>query len=228
MQRNVLVWLGATLIVAACGGPDSGSMLQSELKTAVIDEPDGRVSLYSGHLIADALARGDDLESLSFMTAFLRLRVPRSLLDTVPPSPGEPVFISLEQAYPGVEILVHDRDVTLVNGQATRMQNSLFLPADPWLTGNAQVVHAPNGAWVGGAYIVKYTGTLPMGSAEITWGSTSCTGQPGCPSLRYDNPDPCRWPLPVPASWTLHPLQEDGPQTLDALCDPPAMNSQAF
>ena len=97
MARKVLALIGASFVVAACGGPEDGSMLQADFQRAVVVEPDGRVSLYSGQLIADALARGEDLESVSFMTSFLRVRVPRSLLKTVPPSPGEPVFISLEE-----------------------------------------------------------------------------------------------------------------------------------
>ena len=84
MERNVLALIGAAFVVAACGGPGPGSMLQSDFQNATVDEPDGRVSLYSGHLIADALARGDDLESPSFMTAFLRVRVPRSFIGMVP------------------------------------------------------------------------------------------------------------------------------------------------
>ena len=87
MERSVLALIGATFVVGACGGPEEGSMLQSEYQRAVVYEPDGRVSLYSGHLIADALARGEDLESLSFMTSFLRVRVPRELVDAVPTDP---------------------------------------------------------------------------------------------------------------------------------------------
>lgn len=220
MECRVLAMMGATFMMAACGGPEDGSMLQAEFQVAAVDEPDGRVSLYSGHLIADALARGDDLESLSFMTAFLRVRIPRSLVDTVPADLGQPVFISLEQAFPGVEILLHEFDLTtLVNGRATRMENTLFIPADPWLTGRAQVLRGdPSGALVGGAHIMKYSGTIPLGSAEHIWGMTSCTGQPGCPVLRYENRDPCRWPSPLPASWTLEPLMGGPPQTLDGLC----------
>jgi hypothetical protein len=222
MERRVLVLIGATFVVAACGGPKVGGMLQSDFQVAAVDEPDGRVSLYSGHLIADALARGEDLESLSFMEAFLRVRVPRSLLEMVPTSLGQPVFISLEQAYPGVEILLHEFDYTTVaQGPTTptfTMTNTTFVPADPWLTGHAQVLHDdPSGALVGSAHIVKYSGTLPLGRAETLWGMSSCTGQLGCPPLRYENPVPCLWPLPLPTSWILTP-QPDGPQTLDALC----------
>jgi hypothetical protein len=218
MERNMLALICATFMVAACSGPEEGSMLEADFQRAVVEEPDGRVSLYSGQLIADALARGEDLESVSFLTSFLRVRVPRSLLDRVPPSPGEPVFISLEEVYPGVEILLHRFDyTTVVAGRATRMMNKTFIPADPWLTGHAQVQHDLSGVLAGGAHIVKYSGTLPMGSANITMGMTSCTGQPGCPLLLYENSDPCRWPLPLPASWTLESLM-DGPQTLEALC----------
>jgi hypothetical protein len=219
MKRSVLAMIGATFMVAACGGPGDGSMLQSEYQVAAVDEPDGRVSLYSGHLIADALARGDDLESLSFMTAFLRVRVPRSLVDAVPADAPQAVFISLEEAYPGVEILLHEFDLTtLVNGRATRMENTTFIPADPWLTGRAQVLRdEASGVLVGGAHIMKYSGTVPLGSAETIWGMTSCADQPGCPALRYENSDPCRWPSPLPASWTLEPLM-GGPDTLDELC----------
>ena len=218
MERKVMALIGASFVVAACGGPEDGSMLQADFQTAVVDEPDGRVSLYSGHLIADALARGEDLESLSFMTSFLRVRVPRSLVDTVPLAPDQPVFISLEQSYPGVEILLHKFDyTTVVNGRATRMTNETFIPADPWLTGRAQVLRDPSGALIGGVHIVKYSGTLPLGMAYISWGMTSCTGQPGCPSLRYEHSDPCRWPLPLPATWTLEPLQGE-PRTLEDLC----------
>jgi len=221
MKRTAWALLGVSFVVAvtACSGPGDGSMLQADFQTAVVDEPDGRVSLYSGHLIADALARGDDVESLSFMTAFLRVRVPRSLVDAVPPAPLQPIFISLEQVNAGVELLLHEFDhETAVNGRATRMKNSTFNPADPWLTGHAQVQHDLSGALVGGAHIVKYSGTSPLGSAEYVLGMTSCTGQPGCPALLYDNPDPCRWPLPLPSGWTLELLQQDGPPTLEALC----------
>src|SRR5688572_27031132 len=135
MKPSLLALIGTMFVVAACGGPEVGSMLQAEHQTAVVDEPDGRVSLYSGNLIADALARGEDVESLSFMTSFLRVRVPRELVDMVPPSPDQPVIISLEQAYPGVEILLHKYDyTTLVNGRATRMTNEAFIPGGPWLT----------------------------------------------------------------------------------------------
>jgi hypothetical protein len=187
---------------------------------AAVDEPDGRVSLYSGHLIADALARGDDVESLSFMTSFLRVRVPHALL-MVPAELGQPVVISLEQANPGVEILTHTfDDDTAVNGRATRMKNTLSLPADPWLTGRAQVLRDdPSGVFVGGIHAVKYSGTVPVGMSIISWGMTSCTGQPGCPALRYEDQDPCRWPLPLPASWTLESLM-GGPDTLEELCAP--------
>jgi hypothetical protein len=218
MGRSTLALIGATLVVAACGAPENGSMLQAEFQTAVVDEPDGRVSLYSGHLIADALERGEDLESLSFMTAFLRVRVPRSLLDMVPTAPSRPVFISLEQDYPGVEILLHEFDyASTVGGRATQMTNATFIPADPWLTGHAQVLYDLSGALVGGAHIVKYSGTLPLGVTDTNWGMPPCAGQPGCPSLRYENPNPCLWPLPLPTNWILAP-QQDGPQTLDALC----------
>ena len=210
MERNVLALIAATLVVAACGGPGQGSLLQSEFQNALVAEPDGRLSLYSGHLIADALARGDDVESLSFRTAFLRVRVPRSLLEMVPTSPNKPVFVSLEQASPGVEILLHDFE-------ATGVTNRTFTPADPWLTGHMQVQHDSSGAWVAGAHIVKYSGTLPLGSSDTSWGATSCTGQPGCPALLYGAPDPCRWPSPLPASWTLAPTPGE-PATLGALC----------
>jgi hypothetical protein len=172
------------------------------------------VSLYSGHLIADTLARAADVESLSFMTAFLRVRVPRSLMEAVPPLPDQPVFISLEEAYPGVEILLHEFDSASVrDGRATQMTNSAFIPADPWLTGRAQVLHDLSGALVGGANIVTYSRSdVALSTAYISWGMTnSCTGQAGCPALRYDNPNPCLWPLPLPASW-------DATQTIDALC----------
>src|SRR6266481_3020167 len=106
MERTVLALISASCMFAACGGPNYGSLQQAEFQEATVYEPDGRVSLYSGHLIADALARGEDLESLAFMTAFLRVRVPRSLLEIVPAAPDQPVFISLEQAYPGVEIVL--------------------------------------------------------------------------------------------------------------------------
>ena len=218
MGRNVLALVGVTLVGAACGGPQTGSMLQSEFQHAVVDEPDGRVSLYSGHLIADALAGGGDLESLSFMTAFLRVRVPRSLVEMALTSHPRPVFISLEQAYPGVEILLHELDDTTGrDGRATQMTNTTFTPADPWLTGHAQVLSDSSGVLVGGAHIMKYSGTLPLGTADISWGMASCTGQLGCPSLRYADTNPCRWPLPLPANWILAPPQ-DGPQTLDVLC----------
>ena len=220
MERNVLALIGVTLLAAACSGPPGpGSMLQSEYQTAVVDEPDGRVSLYSGQLIADALARGDDLESLSFMTTFLRVRVPRSLIEMVPTLPDRPIFVSLERLQPGVEILLHEFDTTsAAQGQATRMTNTTFVPADPWLTGHAQVLHDLSGALVGGVHIVKYSGTLPLGNSDTSWGMTSCTGQRGCPALRYANPDPCLWPLPLPTNWTLTPLQGE-PATLEALCN---------
>lgn len=195
-------------------------MRQSEFQVAAVDEPDGRVSLYSGHLIADALTRGDDVESLSFMTPFLRLRVPRMLVDAVPIELGQAVFISLEQTNPGVEILLHELDLaTAANGRATRMKNTTFIPSDPWLTGRAQMRREdPSGVLVGGAHILKYSGTLPLSRAEHIWGMTSCVGQPGCPTLRYDNEDPCRWPLPLPASWTLQPLMGEPARMLDDLC----------
>ncbi len=223
MKWSVLVLIGAAFTVAACGGPRDGSMLQSEFQTAAVYEPDGRVSLYSGHLIADALARGENVESLSFMTAFLRVRVPLSLIVMVPAatSPPQPAFISLEQTTPGVEILLHEFDNTsLGDGRATPMTNTTFVPADPWLTGRAQVWRDldRDGALVGGAHIMKYSGTLPLGSAETGWGMASCTGEPGCPTLRYENPNPCLWPLPLPANWVLTTTMQDGPQTIDALC----------
>ncbi len=213
MEGKVLALIGATFAVAACGGPEYGSIPQSEFQTAVVDEPDGRVSLYSGHLIADALARADDVESLSFMTSFLRVRVLRSLIEAVPLAPDQPVFISLEEASPGVEILLHEFDYASVRGgRATQMKNSAFIPADPWLTGHAQVLHDLSGALVGGVNIVKYSRSdTTLSSAHIIWGMTSCTGQAGCPQLLYDNPNPCLWPLPLPASW-------DATQTIDALC----------
>ena len=219
MERNVLALIGATFVLAACSGPPGpGSMLQSDFQSAVVDEPDGRVSLYSGQLIAEALARGEDLESLSFMTAFLRVRVPRSLIEMVPALPDRPLFVSLERLQPGVEILLHEFDTTSApQGQATRMTNTTFVPADPWLTGHAQVLHDLSGALVGGAHIVKYSGTLPLGSSDMSWGATSCRGQAGCPALRYENPNPCLWPLPLPTRWVVTPLQGQ-PATLDALC----------
>ncbi len=219
MERSILALIGVTFLATACDGPEDGSMLQSDFQVATVDEPDGRVSLDSGHLIADALALGEDLESLSFMTAFLRVRVPRVLVDA-PTELGQAVFISLEQANPGVEILLHQFDATtVVNGRATRMENTTFIPSDPWLTGRAQVLRDdPSGILVGGAHIVKYSGTLPLSSAEHIWGMASCAGQPGCPALRYENPDPCRWPLPLPASWTLEPLMGGPARTLDDLC----------
>jgi hypothetical protein len=210
MERNVLALIAATFVLAACGGPQQGSMLQSEFQHALVVEPDGRVSFYSGHLIADALARGEDLESLSFRTAFLRVRVPRSLVEMVPTSPTQPVFVSLEQAYPGVEILLHEFD-------ATQVTNTTFIPADPWLSGHAQVQHDLSGALVGGAHIVKYSGTLPLGTSDTSWGMTSCTGQAGCPPLRYEKPDPCLWPLPLPANWIVAPAPGE-PATIEALC----------
>ena len=98
------------------------------------------------------------------------------------------------------------------------MKNTPFIPADPWLTGRAQVRRDDaSGVLEGSAHIVKYSGTLPLGIAIIGLGLTSCTGEPGCPALRYENQDPCRWPLPLPASWTLVPLM-GGPDTLDAVC----------
>jgi hypothetical protein len=218
MERKVLGLIGATFVVAACGAPGTGSMLQSEFQEATVQEPDGRVSLYSGHLIADALARGDDVESPAFATAFLRVRVPRSLLEIVPAALERPIFISLERAYPGVEILLHQLEPTPTqSGPPTSATNTTFTPADPWLTGHAQLLHDLSGALVAGAHIVKYSGTLPLGTADTSWGMPSCTGQRGCPALRYDNPDPCLWPRPLPADWILTPLQGQ-PSTLDGLC----------
>ena len=218
MERSLLALISATCVVAACGGPKVHSMLQSEFQAAAVDEPDGRVSLYSGHLIADAIARGEDLDSLAFMTAFLRVRVPRSLIETASGAPDQAAYISLEDPYPGVEILLHEFDyASIQHGRVTRMSNTTYIPADPWLTGRAQVLRDASGQLVGGVHIVKYSGTLPLGSSEIEWGMTSCTGQPGCPALRYENPDPCRWPLPLPSNWILDPLMEQ-PATLEALC----------
>jgi hypothetical protein len=220
MERRVLALMYLTLAAAACAGPPDGgsSMLQSEFQQAAVDEPDGRVSLYSGHLIADALGRLEDVENLSFMTAFLRVRVPRSLLEMVPTSLDQPAVISLEQEYPGVEILLHDFDYTsLRDGRATQMTNTTFIPGDPWLTGHAQVLRDRSCGFVGGAHIVKYSGGLPLGTADISWGMVSCTGGLGCPQLRYANPNPCLWPA-VPTNWVLAP-QPDGPATLDALCN---------
>jgi hypothetical protein len=219
MQRSILALISATLMVGACGGPKIRSMLQSEFQEAAVDEPDGRVSLYSGHLIADALARGEDLESLAFMTAFLRVRVPRSLLEMVPSDPGQPVIISLEEAYPGVEILLHQEDYSSVrHGRVTQMMNTTFIPAEPWLTGHAQVLRDPSGELMGGAHIVKYSGTLPPNSTDMSWGMAGCSAEPGCPTLRYDNPDPCRWPLPLPSNWIVVSLMQGQPATLEEFC----------
>ncbi len=128
----------------------------------------------------------------------------------VPASQNQPVFVSLDQASPGVEILLHEFE-------ATEVTNTTLTPADPWLTGHAQMQHDPSAALVGGAHIVKYSGTLPLGSSDISWGSTGCTGQGGCPALLCGTPDPCRWPLPLPASWALAPGPGE-PATIDALC----------
>ena len=97
------------------------------------------------------------------------------------------------------------------------MTNLTFIPADPWLTGRAQVLRNQSGVLVGGAHIMKYSGTVPLGSASYYAGMTSCTGQLGCPSLLYENQDPCRWPLPLPATWTLESLM-GAPDTLEELC----------
>jgi len=217
MERNLLALVTATLVGAACGGPHVGSMLESEFQTALVDEPDGRVSLYSGHLIGDSIARGEDLESLAFRTSFLRVRVPRSLLATTVTAPDLTTFISLEEAYPGVEILLHEFDYSNVKQGRAAMINTSLTPGDPWLSGHAQVTLYPSSRFAGGVHSTKYSGTFPMGVSYTTWGSVGCSVEPGCPALRYDDPDPCRWPLPLPSNWILSP-QPNQAATLAEVC----------
>ena len=200
---------------------DLGSNLSGEFQYAAIDEPDGGASLYSGFSIADKLAREIDVESLDNRGAFLRVRVPRALLDSVQTSPTGRTIISLEEPYPGVEILMHDFDpeissVTHEPVNLTRMKNTTYVPGQPWLSGRAMVERDDQGQLIGGVNFQTFSNTLPSGSLYLVWGLVDCDGDPVCPRLRYFNPDWCTWPA-VPPGWTL--MSSTGEAiTLDHAC----------
>jgi hypothetical protein len=171
--------------------------------------------------VAELLQRGVDLEDVHNMNGFLRVRVPASLLQAAGASPRHRKIISLEQPYPGVEILLHQADdSSFMGNRATRMKNTRYLPGQPWLSGHAILRIMDDGTSYAGVHLITHSGTLPGSGADISWGMTGCTGEPDCPPLSFSSTNPCDWP-PLPTGWNL--VHQMGPPTgqpvnLDLLC----------
>jgi hypothetical protein len=165
------------------------------LDTFAVDEPDGRVSLYRGQFIGEKLRQGVNVEALTNPQSFLRVRVPRALVEEARATGRK--LLSLEERRAGVELLLHE-----VDPPTGLIKNTIFLPGAPWLTGYASVVVGAGGRLAGGVRIIKWTGALPLTARELVWGLFECPGMSDCPTLQYANPNPCGWP-PLPADWML-------------------------
>jgi hypothetical protein len=197
-----------------CGSVPGDEYLK---QAALIEDPDGRLSYYSGSRVADKLARGEDPEDVHNLNSFMRVRVPPAMLQDAGASPFRRKIISLEQPYAGFEILHHEADDASFRGnRATRMKNTRYVPGQPWLSGHAILRILDDGTSYAGVHLIAHSGTLPMSGADISWGMTGCRGEPDCPTLRFASPDPCDWP-PLPPGWVLVPLMGQAAD-LDVIC----------
>jgi hypothetical protein len=227
MKALVLLVIGASGAASGCHKDPCRSppLLDSQFTTAAVQEADGRIALYSGFDIRNRLTRTEDIDT-SGLPSFLRVRVPPSLAEEVRQSPRRQRILSLEEPYPGLEITYHTLDLSTEKEdenycvRVTGAENWLLVPGQPWLSGHVRISLLGDGEMVAGAHIIKHSGKLPGGGAEIYEGFFGCSPgdptTPDCPALKYDSQDPCRWP-PLPPSWMLVPLMGQ-PTDLDELC----------
>jgi hypothetical protein len=202
-----------SLLAVGCGNTGDGYPQQE----ALVEEPDGRLSYYSGSRVAEKLQQGEDLEDIHNLNGFMRVRMPAAMLQDAGASKLRRKIISLEQPYPGFEILFHQPDdSSFQRNRATRMKNTLFIPGQPWLSGHAILRIFEDGTSYAGVHIITHSGTLPGSGADISWGMTSCSGEPDCPVLYYSSSNPCDWP-PLPPGWILVPTMGQSAD-LDVLC----------
>lgn len=87
--------------------------------------------------IGDLIAHGEVLSD-DPPVAFMRLRVPATLVDAVTASPKRVKTISFEISNLEIEATVHRFMLDPVT-KAQTLTNMVFHPGDPWLTGYAQV-----------------------------------------------------------------------------------------
>jgi hypothetical protein len=228
MRGTVLLLVGASAVVGGCRkecGDETGPT-DPALANAVIQEADGRFALYAGRDIKPRLARGEPVDAPTSLPSFLRVRMPASLLREVHESPRHRRILSLEDPYPGLEITYHTYDHRSAQEdedhcvRLTRAENWVLSPGQPWLSGHVIVQELDDGRNIAGAHLLTYSGTLPLGGADVSEGMVGCSptdpATPDCPPLKYDDPDPCRWP-PLPPGWSLVPLMGQSPD-LDVVC----------
>jgi hypothetical protein len=215
-----------------CG--DGGSMDRARYMDVTVMEGDGRTALYSGLDIRERLAHTTDIDA-SGSPPFLRVRVPPTMVAEVQQAHLHRRILSLEAPSPSVEITYHTYDPTSEAEDEnhcvslTRTQNLVLTPGQPWLSGHLLLSLRDDGSMTARAHIIKHSGTLPLGGAEIVEGFAGCSPDdpetPDCPPLRYANQDPCRWP-PLPPGWTVVALMGQ-PTDLDVLCGrkPPSLDA---
>ena len=238
MKAFVLLVIAASGAASGCHKDPCSSppLLDSQFTTAAVQEADGRIALYSGFEIRDRLTRTEDIDA-SGLPSFLRVRVPPALAEEVRQNPRRRRILSLEEPYPGLEITYHTLDFSSVEEdenycvRVTRAENWLLVPGQPWLSGHVRISLRDDGEMVAGAHIIKHSGTVPLGGADVSEGFSGCSPgdptTPDCPALKYASMDPCHWP-PLPPSWMLVALMGQ-PTDLDVLCGrkPPSFDAGA-
>jgi len=185
-----------------CGGE---STTASDWQLANVLEQDGRIALFAGLHIRDKLAAGVDVDSISHLSTFLRVRAPADLVAAVraSPAPLHRKIISLEVPFPALEITFHEPDpigptVDDERGcsRVVRAQNLNLVPGSPNLSGRLALYAQPDGLirpnidfeWYGCAQRITYGGG----------GSCDPQVDPDCPPLAGPRMKDAGAPCPLP------------------------------
>jgi hypothetical protein len=159
-----------------------------------VHEPDGSYTFYAGQGIADAVSGGVSLGD-DYHVGYMALNVPSSMHDAAMQAPQRVTTISLEVPGPSVTITVHEVE------KDGGVQTLYFHPADPWVSGYAQVGTGPDNFTMGFFEVIKWnkdtTGTMPT----VLYSDIYTTGllpDDNKPTLLYAV-DPTK--VPLPANW---------------------------
>lgn len=183
------------LALAACVGQDDVVREDDGENRAVIEGPDGAVTIWGGRAVAKRIAEGKLACERGTTDAWSRVDLGRALVEEAAGRPRKLVTLSMEEMRGDVALslctnaLARDpRDFELL----------VFRPGDPFLTGHLQIMSEWNGGPAFGYSVTRWVRSQIGSWAEQIW-ATGLLDDPDRPSLKYDG-NPRTWP-PLPEHW---------------------------
>jgi hypothetical protein len=166
-----------------------------------VTEDDGTTTFWRGHGIAQRISRGEELGGANDRSPWMKVRVSQAAMERARMEARGLLTLSME-ASSDFDIEVTVRTSAHKPGAQSALENLVFRPGDPFLSGHVQIQVTPDGAPQALFSVIRW---VPMKITPTSYAWAQQVFETGLaetdlPPLKFK-----RFPFnePLPASWRL-------------------------